>query len=250
MCVYRCIFKILVFGCMAKHKPAKDCRWDYDTYTCNLCTKGSSDADLGYHVINPKADDWPEWRAYYTNMANNATYMDLDIGLCGVAPMSSYSDQVPSTRDECWEGTSRDNVKPSIGNNGRFCVCVKPNESYQDKVHVVTAEDLESAEAEYTKHHQEEAEDTSSVDDLYELYQSDFETGTYRILKSGTYKIMEDVTFDFNAGDLSDPNVGTSSWPTTDQSDQYPGAGTTRGSVMRIHDAQIVKLTYCVAFCF
>ena len=65
--------------------------------------------------------------------------------------------------------------------------------------------------------------------DVYELYQSDFESGTYRIKKSGTYKIMEDIVFDFNAGDLNDPSGGTSWWPTVDQADQYPGAGTTRG---------------------
>merc|ERR1719361_1728224 len=67
-----------------------------------------------------------------------------------------------------------------------------------------------------------------SVDDVVELWQSDFEEGTYRIETSGTYKIMEDIVFDFNAGDLYDPNSGTSWWPTSDQVDDYPGAGSTR----------------------
>ena len=52
-----------------------------------------------------------------------------------------------------------------------------------------------------------EEEDTSSMDDVYELYQSDFVDGTYRIKKSGTYKIMEDIEFDFNAGDLGILNL-------------------------------------------
>ena len=35
----------------------------------------------------------------------------------------------------------------------------------------------------------------------YELYQKDFNDGTYRILQPGYYKIMEDIIFDFNAPD-------------------------------------------------
>ena len=222
-----------MFGCMAKHKPENDCRWDYETYTCNLCTKMASDADLGYHVVSPNSDDWLEWRGYYEAKGDNASFVDLDISMCGVLPLSSYTDRVPSTRDECLitPDLINDNVKPSIGNDGRFCVCVKPNESFEDKAHIVTAQDLESAEAEYAKHHEEAEEDTSSIDDVHELYQSHFDHGTYRILKSGTYKIMEDIVFDFNAGDLNDPNVGTSWWPTSDQQAEYPGAGETRGSV-------------------
>ena len=80
-----------------------------------------------------------------------------------------------------------------------------------------------------------EAEDEGgSISDIIELFQSDFEDGTFRIQQSGTYKIMEDIVFDFNAGDLDDPNVGTSWWPTSDQQAEYPGAAATRGSVLCI----------------
>ena len=57
-----------------------------------------------------------------------------------------------------------------------------------------------------------------------ELYQSDFESGTYRIKVSGLYKIMEDIVFDFNA-DYDSPNSAEAWWPHEDQSDIYPGAG-------------------------
>ena len=243
-----------MFGCMARHKPSKDCRWDYDSYTCNLCTKAASDEDLGYHVLNPSSDDWLEQIAYYESLDDDDSQKDLDIGLCslpgsniydtnwiccvnvglcGVVPLSSYRDNVPTTRDECW-GSGPTNIKPSIGTDGRFCVCVRPNESYDvGTVHEVSSEEFESFVIGYVQHHQEAEEDTSSMKDLHELYQSDFDHGTYRILKRGTYKIMEDVTFDFNAGDLDDPNVGSSWWPTSDQSDQYPGAASTRGRVLR-----------------
>ena len=79
---------------------------------------------------------------------------------------------------------------------------------------------MASYQAAYDEEQAEEnEEDTSSITDLYELYQSDFERGTYRIQKSGTYKIMEDITFDFNAGDMNSPNEGEMQWwPTSDQS--------------------------------
>ena len=52
---------------------------------------------------------------------------------------------------------------------------------------------------------------SSSIDQLvtseeYELYQSDFEDGTYRIPTPGTYKIMEDIMFDFKT-DYENPTV-------------------------------------------
>ena len=115
-------------------------------------------------------------------------------------------------------------MKPSIGNKGSFCVCVKPNESFDAKTsYSVSAEDFERAVADYEEQHAPEEEDTSSIDDVHELYQSDFESGTYRIQKSGTYKIMEDIVFDFNAGDVMNPSAGTSWWPQEEQSDLYPG---------------------------
>ena len=215
---------------MAQHKLANDCRWDYESYTCSLCTTLSSDADLGYHVTSPLSDDWLKWKGYYESLGSNATFKDLYIGLCGVVPTASYSDQVPKTRDECWDDSTRGNVRPSIGNDGRFCVCVEPNESFDvETAWTVSAEEIKLAEAEYVQNHEEAEEDTSSIDDVYELWQSDFEHGTYRILKSGTYKIMQDIVFDFNAGDLNDPNIGTSWWPTSVQQAEYPGAGGTRG---------------------
>ena len=75
----------------------------------------------------------------------------------------------------------------------------------------------------------EEEDESDSISDIIELFQSDFEDGTFRIQQSGTYKIMEDIVFDFNAGDLNDPNDGVGWWPRSDQVDEYEGAGTSRG---------------------
>merc|ERR1719447_843036 len=155
------------------------------------------------------------------------SWLDLQVSLCGVTPTSSFSDMVPSTRDEC--NTFQDNIKPSIGNNGRFCVCVKPHESYdEDTMFPISEREFKAYQKAYTEFHTESVGDSDVVDGVVTLYQSDFEWGTYRIQKSGTYVLMEDITFDFNAGDLEHPNDGDMQWwPRSDQIDQYPGAGTT-----------------------
>ena len=114
----------------------------------------------------------------------------------------------------------QDNVKPSIGTNGKFCVCVKPNESFDaDTTASIGNKELAAYKGAHSENEEEDdvETDTSSIADVYELYQSDFEAGTYRITKKGTYKIMEDIEFDFNSGDLDDPNTD-GWWPTSEQS--------------------------------
>ena len=71
------------------------------------------------------------------------------VGLCGVYPQGSYdSDNVPDSRDDC-VGYGRP-LQPSIGNKGEFCVCVKPNESYDaDTTYSISPSDFESAQQEY-----------------------------------------------------------------------------------------------------
>jgi len=201
-----------IFGCLTMQKQEKDCQWDDDTYECSVCDEasGKSDQDLGYHVVWKDDDDFEQ----YANAPDTAV-----VGLCGVYPLATYnSSYEPQSRDQCVTKTK--SHLPSIGNNGQFCVCVKPNESYDaDTTHSLSVEDFKNAEIEYQANHAEEEEDTSSVDDLHELWQSDFANGTYRIQQSGTYKIMEDIVFDFNSGD--------DWWPRADQ-EQYPGAQTSR----------------------
>ena len=122
------------------------------------------------------------------------------MGICGVYPQSTYNDNVPQTRDEC--NSWRDNIKPSIGNDGRHCMCVKPNAEHDvDTKFAISSAEMDDAVASWDALQQIEDEEESSIRDVYELWQSDFEEGTYRIQRAGTYKIMEDIEFDFNAGD-------------------------------------------------
>lgn len=102
-----------LFDCASDSEMMADCAMDYDSYQCPVCTTEESEADLGY-----KQTAFPE--LYGAD--------SLSLGVCGVTPMSSYSDRVPQSQRECVEGGDR--LKPSIGNDGRFCVCYKPQSDY------------------------------------------------------------------------------------------------------------------------
>ena len=150
------------------------------------------------------------------------------VGLCGIFPRATYdSISIPQSRRECFSGSA---YKPSIGNDGKHCVCVKPAPSAVTR-HPAAHDEFAAAKYQHDLYLSERdgEVDTGKITDVHELWQKDFEDGTYRIQRSGTYKVMEDIVFDFNAGDLNDPSAGSSWWPTSDQIDEYPGAGTTRG---------------------
>ena len=70
-----------IFGCLTQHKAMKDCRWDYETYTCNYCTQKGTDLDLGYHVIRPQRQtDFMVWNSRFKHMdKGNRTYQDLQV---------------------------------------------------------------------------------------------------------------------------------------------------------------------------
>ena len=124
-----------IFGCLTTLKAAKDAMWNEDTYECPVILNYvQSDGDLGYHVIWHGDDDWE----------NNENI----IGMCGVYPQSSYnSSKIPQNRGECFNGEA---YKPSIGNKGQFCVCVKPNESNDaETTYSISPSDFESAQQQY-----------------------------------------------------------------------------------------------------
>ena len=54
------------------------------------------------------------------------------------------------------------------------------------------------------------------------LTNTDFETGTYRILESGKYCLDEDIEFNPNPGSVDDPNSQFNWWPL--DADLYPGS--------------------------
>ena len=102
------------------------------------------------------------------------TWWQLQIGICGVYPQATYNDNIPQTRDEC--NSWRTNLKPSIGNDGRFCVCVKPNHEYDPNTkYAVDEGKFDMFQSEYASNHMEEDVTVQEVNDVVELWQSDFE---------------------------------------------------------------------------
>ena len=128
--------------------------------------------------------------------------------------------------------------KPSLGTDGRFCVC---SQTMQTSYNSVTKDELKQIMQEhgddYDTFHQfnqnsnnnglkisnniesdqgiedvediEEEEESSrtSKNSFKRLYAKHFEAGTYRITQPGTYVLMEDVELEFNKGSLGMLNV-------------------------------------------
>jgi len=197
-----------LFGCFWSMKAMHDCDMDYDTYQCYSCFEfsHSHSFDDVFAVEETTSESQYKWT-----------------GLC-VDSVRSADNSVPQTHDDCTEQVENAEFKPSIGTDGRFCVCAQPNSSplpyYIDDMTLETYETL------WTTNQNSKIEvptTKTSTNNIVYLYSKDFVSGTYRITEPGTYIIMEDIEFDFNAGDSSDPQ---DAWmPTLSQADEYPGAG-------------------------
>jgi len=213
-----------LFGCLYMHKAMKDCRWDYDSYTCAYCTKLQTDGDLDYSVVAADGEFMQEYKKQNPDFGK-AELGEVQISLCGVYPRAANTHEVPQNRNAC--NSYLFNIKPSIGTEGENCQCVKPNRAAQASTNRVSAHALEAAQralAEFQKPDVEEETGPNTV----ELTQADFMTGTYRITRSGVYVLQEDIVFDFNAGDLNEPNAEWAWWPNPSQADVYKGAGEAR----------------------
>ena len=212
---------------------------DYDTYQCYY-TSGNINA-VGETIRN--------------ELTSSSTSDDWDSsGVCAFSVReSNYPLPTPRVfHDRCTtdfqsiEGKNSVtyHLKPSIGTNGQFCVCTQPSstqyytydsddlsDEFQAKIEAKT--DTSNIDRDSTIQTQAAIDYfslNSNENDEYELYQSHFNNGTFRIMKSGTYKIMENIIFDFNA-DYNNPNSDTAWWPANDDANEdsshniYPGAG-------------------------
>ena len=82
-----------MFGCDPEPQKWANCAWDEERYQCSFCTDSDSDGDLGYRRTR-----FPE--QYQSD--------DVDIGLCGLYPQSSYSGNVAEDRRQ-WVLFNTDN---------------------------------------------------------------------------------------------------------------------------------------------
>eukprot|EP01084_Bolivina_argentea_P134567 237340_1 len=153
-------------------------------YLCAWGTKGDCDMGLDgdcYSCVNRHGGN-----EYLSYMSGTCTHM-----------VSSADQKVYTHHDDC-TGMS-DNSKPSLGLNGRYCVC------YRDDVvvdlqsefdyFVSTVSDVASAAAEV------------AVSDVIHLCVDDFASGTYRITHSGTYVLDCDIEFEPNAPSNADSSA-------------------------------------------
>jgi len=132
-------------------------------------------------------------------------------GLCSHMHMAA-DQEVNAEHEEC-VGNSY-NQEPSIGTEGEFCVCYKPESSSIVPASQWILPDFDDGEQQ-------------SKDTVVEVYSSDFADGTYRILQPGIYQIMEDIEFEMNSGDHANPNEEGSWYPREEQEREYMGSGGT-----------------------
>jgi len=228
-----------LFGCIDFGRGVEACDWDFWTYECRYCPT-SDFQDHDDRVFKYISEDSPS----------------AVVGECGVLILAVNSTLIAKEYSDCSTGNGQGFRKPSIGINGKFCICTQPMETkafevstndIEDKLSTIGVVEISSATTssaiyrslleQYDSSNQiqkrlilqaQEMEDTSSTDE-YHLYQTDFESGTYRILKPGTYILEEDITLDFKAN-YDDPNAEGAWFPVASENDIYPGAGQERGS--------------------
>jgi len=208
-----------MFGCFWYIRGVPICDFDYDTYECRCCSLDGNN----FFIINEEIKDF-----------HDSILFSDDCETSGACPtfIRDINATILPSHDSCAQGSSN-SFKPSIGMDGRFCVCYQNNNDDATITTSISKSQLPSTSNNDNSNHDE----LNSVNDQYELYQKDFLYGTYRITKSGTYTIMEDIIFNFNApdnfiaGETSPNGIDTYAWwpnPST-QHDIYIGSGEYHG---------------------
>ena len=110
---------------------------------------------------------------------------------------TSVDVQVHQDHEQCTG--NNDNVKPSIGANGQFCSCYKP-QSNDLRVFQMNTVDYER-EVMLIEQSKDSADTPMDGNESSVTYLSaeDFLYGTYRITTPGTYVLTEDIELNFNA---------------------------------------------------
>ena len=249
-----------IFGCFWSVKGAHNCDVDWDTDTCYTCLDKTSSTQL--KAIKNGGNSLIDQGQTRVAISDESSIDEFDkTGICPHNVRSS-NQYVPLTHDGCShdEGTNKLHLKPSLGTNGKYCVCVQPKSGFGEYFEVenmpkesksvktlaqrrkLGEENENESESESKSEiniipfkkseEQAEAEDTTiyenNIDDedtmkVHQLTQGDFDRGTYRIRRPGKYVLMQDILFDFN-NKVGEPNGAGAYWPDEDTEDEYPGA--------------------------
>lgn len=176
------------------------CDMDYHSGSCRVCVSTEYREPgywTSYEVYNGLND--PDETMHFENEIEMESFAKY--GLCGwtirdAKAVHSGDDSFEHCKAVTHEDVEGEEIiprrKPSIGGDGRFCVCVKPKELKMfevsagaiDEKRERMREEVEKEEAEKVNiQGMTDGVDTGEV--VTELYQSDFEDGTYRITKPG-----------------------------------------------------------------
>ena len=183
-------------GCSQNPIGRIGCDMDFTLGSCRVCEAASREIRKpGY------------WNSYevYNGLNDPSTTLHIDdeigmhslykYGLCGWTIRDAKAVHLGGdTFEHCKTVTHEDVMdeiiiprrKPSIGANGRFCVCIQPKELQSFEVPLSDIQEKEKRIQSQKESRYSVQSPASESEVSMELYQSDFEYGTYRITKPGT----------------------------------------------------------------
>ena len=182
------------------------CDMDWHSYACRVCETAQTREPgywMSYEVYNGLND--PDTTLHFEDEIDQENFAKY--GLCGftIRDAKAWHTDKTDTFEHCKTVTHEDvegemimpRRKPSMGKDGRFCMCVKPPTDDYDQFQLPTEqvkEKQDEIEAAIQKAAAIDLEDddfsrseflSGASDNVVRLYQTDFEQGTYRITEPG-----------------------------------------------------------------
>ena len=183
------------------------CDMDWDSYACRVCETAQTREPgywLSYEVYNGLND--PAETLHFEDEVELQSFAKY--GLCGwtirdAKAAHSGGDSFEHCKTVTHEDVEDENIlprrKPSIGADGRFCVCVKPTELEMFDVPKGAIEEKKIRIREQRNKKEDEEKLKAMVEEvdpsemLTKLYQSDFDKGTFRITRPGIISVFSEL---------------------------------------------------------
>ena len=187
-------------GCTQNPIGRIGCDMDYQSGSCRVCETAATRKPgywTSYEVYNGLND--PLETIHFEDEVELQSFAKY--GLCGWTIRDAKAVHSGDDSFEHCKTVTREDVedemiiprrKPSIGGDGRFCVCVKPTELEMFEVPAGAIDEKRERMKEEVEKEEEKIKIKKMADEvdpgeiLTKLYQTDFEDGTYRITKPGT----------------------------------------------------------------
>ena len=256
-----------LFGCFWNKKGEHNFDQDFDSYQCYYSgSQGrmQSGRSNRYELTDESSSsDWDKSGVCSFSVRESNKEIPNEEEMSHDACTTDLEQITDASGAYEYETKDTYHLKPSIGTDGEFCVCVQPSTTEYFEVDDETVATFMEKNPKITKKNKNKNKDNKNTNaktktvkkhntqeisstfqtlrktkydektNTFYLYKNDFTEGTYRIQTCGddednkvTYKVMEDVIFDFNA-DYDNVNSDTAWWPHESQNseEEYPGAG-------------------------